>query len=132
MVWALCESNSESLLIGTFLGIDRLDYRTGQFTHLLGDTCVKAIYEDADGILWIGTYLHGLIKLNPGTGEKSVFQHDPDDPASLSNNNVEAIYESTLNGRRILWIGTRRGLNKFNPLNGEFIPFSPDSMPMGI
>ncbi|MCK4530045.1 MAG: hypothetical protein KAU44_02625, partial [Candidatus Marinimicrobia bacterium] len=56
-----------------------------------------------------------------------VFQHDPDDPASLSNNNVEAIYESTLNGRRILWIGTRRGLNKFDPVNGEFIPFSPDS-----
>jgi len=127
VVWALCESNSGSLLIGTFLGIDRLDYRTGQFTHLLGDTCVKAIHEDADGILWIGTYLHGLIRLNPGTGEKSVFQHDPDDPVSLSNNNVEAIYESALNGRRILWIGTRRGLNKFNPVNGEFIPFSPDS-----
>ena len=126
VVWALCESYSGALWIGTFLGIDRLDYKTGQFTHFLGDTCVKAIHEDQNGILWIGTYLYGLVKLNPETGEKSTYLHDPDDPASISNNNVESIYESDLYGRRILWIGTRRGLNKFDPVTGEFIPFEPD------
>ena len=126
VVWSLCESHSDALWIGTFLGIDKLDYKTGQFTHLLGDTCVKAIHEDANGILWIGTFMYGLVKLNPETGEKLSYLHNPHDPTSISSSFVESIYETNLKGRRILWVGTRRGLNKFDPVMGEFIPFEPD------
>ena len=124
-IWALCESRTGGLYVGSFIGIDWLDYVTDEFTHFLGDTCVQALHEDNQGILWIGTWLHGLIRYDPRTREQTSFLHDPDDPFSLSSNDVKSILESEIEGRRILWIGTRRGLNKFDPVQEKCIPLAP-------
>ena len=56
---------------------------------LSGDGPVQAIYEDQAGRLWIGTR-DGLNRFDPTTETFTRYVHDPDDPGSLSDNEVRA------------------------------------------
>ncbi|NIT61903.1 MAG: hypothetical protein GWN00_38605, partial [Aliifodinibius sp.] len=51
------------------------------------------------------------------------YRYAPGDPASLSNDVVQSIYEDQ---NRDLWIGTDEGLNKFDRSKEEFIRFQHD------
>jgi signal transduction histidine kinase/ligand-binding sensor domain-containing protein len=83
----------------------------------LSDDEITALYQDKDGVLWIGTGGGGLDKHVPSTGSEAEgldrenehfihYQHNPDDPQSLSSNAVSVIYQDR-NG--VLWIGTEGG-----------------------
>jgi two-component system sensor histidine kinase ChiS len=115
----------------------------------LSDDEITAIYQDRDGALWIGTGGGGLDRLVPSAPDKSPhsgqalseaegpvlseaegfdqeserfvhYQHDPDDPHSLSSNAVSVIYQDRAG---TLWIGTEDGgLNRF-------VPSAPDKSP---
>jgi ligand-binding sensor domain-containing protein len=63
--------------------------------------------------------------LNREAGHFSHFKHHPADLSTLSNNSVRVIYEDDSG---ILWIGTREGLNKFDPVTKKFRRYvhSPD------
>ncbi|RMF56476.1 MAG: hypothetical protein D6748_13430, partial [Calditrichaeota bacterium] len=83
------------------------------FSHLsiedgLSQSAVYALYQDSQGYVWIGTK-DGLNKFD---GYKfTVYQHDPFNPTTISNNYITAILEDS---RKILWVGTReKGLNQF-------------------
>ena len=82
-------------------GLDRLDPRTGIFSHFRYDAktpssissdLVRAILEDHEGTLWIGTH-GGLDRFDPKTGMFQHYQHDAKDSSSLSCNKVRALYE---------------------------------------
>jgi len=92
------------------------------------------IYQDREGVLWIGTFGGGLDQLITGDVSFSNYQHNPTNPNSLSNNNVRGIYEDQVG---ILWIGSDGGLDEFNPLTGEWKshkndPGNPDSLSENI
>jgi signal transduction histidine kinase/streptogramin lyase len=75
-------------------------------------------------MLWIGTFDGGLNKLDRKSGIFTVYQHDPDDPTSLSSNEVRAILEDQAG---ILWVGTNYGgLNLFDPRTEQFIHYQHD------
>jgi len=70
---------------------------------------IYTMCEDRAGALWIGTIGGGLSRMSQGDREKGIFthyQHDLDNPASLSHNNVNTIFEDQSG---VLWIGTRGG-----------------------
>src|SRR5690606_13222189 len=74
---------------------------------------VSAIIEDPDRNLWIGTEGGGINFYNIKTGLFEYYQHDENNPNSLSTNNVKSMIR-TRNGD--FWIGTHDGgLNFFNP-----------------
>jgi len=92
-------------------GIDRLDPRSGKFTHFLhsdkdsfshNGAAVNAILKDRQGLVWIGTDA-GLECLDEKTGKFTHFLHDSGNPNSISSNNIRAIYEDRKGN---LWIGT--------------------------
>ncbi len=78
---------------------------------------VRAILEDREGFLWLGTY-NGLVRLDPRTGTFTQFRHDPDDPHSLSDDFVWSLYEDPEGGETVprpyLWVGTHGGLNRLD------------------
>jgi signal transduction histidine kinase/AmiR/NasT family two-component response regulator/streptogramin lyase len=137
-VYSLYEDSQGVFWVGTFGGgLDRLDRKTGKFTHYksnprdpqsLSHNNVRVIYETAPGVLWIGTYGGGLnIREDPKSNNRVSFRHyknNPNDPASLSHNNVRSIYK----GRSgILWIGTDGGgINKFDPKMRKFVHYRAD------
>ena len=84
----------------------------------LSDDRVYAIFEDNEGILWIGTYGGGLNRFDKNTGEFFAYKNDPDDPTSISENKIIAIAEDE---NFNLWIGTYGGgVNRFNREENNF------------
>ncbi len=87
---------------------------------------IKCIYQDHKGILWIGSF-DGLIKY---FGESyNVYAAKHDDTNSLSHNIVTSICEDRDSN---LWIGTRNGLNIFNPKTEKFKTFYKDEKNDGL
>ncbi len=123
------------LWIGTERGLNRFDSQTERFTHYLNDPTnvsslshnrIRAIIADTSGDLWIGTNGGGLNKLtrplSSGNQEAApIFEryvNDPNDPSSLSHNQVYTLCAERSGG---IWIGTiGGGLNKFDPNNSTF------------
>ena len=79
----------------------------------LSDNNVYAIYEDRNGVLWVGTGQGGLDRFDRQSETFTHYQNDPNDPHSLSNNYVTGIGEDQAG---TLWVGTYGGgLNQLLP-----------------
>ena len=120
----------ERLWVGTESGLDRWD--TGGFVHFsadpadpesLSDDRVRAILEDDDGALWVGTSGGGLSRLDPATGRFERFRHDPDAEASLAHDQVRALLLDA-DGR--LWVGTSGGLDLLDRSRRGFVHYRHD------
>lgn len=90
---------------------------------------VLGVLQDQQGFMWFAT-ADGLARYDGY--EFKVFQHDPQNPNSLSHNNTFALIE-TRDG--LLWIGTDPGgLNVYDPKTEQFVvyqhdPQNPNSLP---
>lgn len=109
-------------LFFSFLG----NGQTERFSHLTTDDGLpentgQAILQDKDGFLWIGTQ-NGLVRYDGY--EFIIFQNQPDDSTSLSNNFIQSLFEDR---DGYLWVGTRSGLNRYHPRQNYFERFFPDS-----
>ncbi|MFV0389436.1 MAG: two-component regulator propeller domain-containing protein [Pyrinomonadaceae bacterium] len=101
---ALLVTKDNTVLIGTQRGL--VKYRNGKFEPILSETQpitdhIRSIYEDARGILWIGTYDSGLIRVNAGKITR-ITAND-----GLFNSNVFCTLEDH-NGW--FWINTNNGI----------------------
>jgi len=127
---SICADQTGNLWIGAEDGLSRFNRTSEVFTHYQRDTAtwksasfrnIISVYEDRLGVLWVGTLGAGLFRLirdDDGLTIFEQFQHDPDDPRSLSGNLVRAIYEDRSG---VLWIGTQdHGLNRFDRASGTF------------
>ena len=70
--------------------------------------------QDNRGFIWIGT--KGGLSRYDGNNVTNFF-HNENDSASISNSQIECLYEDNLHN---LWIGTYFGLSKYNPLKKDF------------
>jgi ligand-binding sensor domain-containing protein/signal transduction histidine kinase len=128
VVHSVYEDRSGVLWVGTHGGLSKQDRTAHRFklyqqgANGLSDNLVQAIFEDRSDALWIGTFAGGLDRLDRNSESLVVYQHNPDDPASLSSNDVRAIFEDR---EGILWIGTDWGLEQFDPQVEAFI-YYPD------
>jgi len=82
----------------------------------LNVSAVKAIYEDSDGIIWIGTATGGLNRLDPASGTFSYLLSVPGNPHSLTGNSLYAIFEDRAG---MLWAGSYTGLNRVDRATGK-------------
>lgn len=131
-VYSILEDRRGFLWVSTRgSGVHVLDRRSGAVTNYhhtpedstsLPDDFIYTIVEDRAGSLWFGTFTSGLARMGlDSSGHPSgifqLFQYDPYDPATLSNNTVLTIHEDR---QRTLWIGTGGGgLNRLVPSADE-------------
>lgn len=98
-------------------------YHNPEDSNSLGSSNIKSLYEDREGVLWIGTRDRGLNRYNRATDNFTVFEHNPKDRKSLSENFVRKIFEDRSG---TFWIGTAGGLNKMDRENETFTPYQYD------
>jgi PAS domain S-box-containing protein len=129
----LCSGVVQRLLIdhrgtlwaATWDGLCRFDPLTQQFTTYKPDPKTRglnyyAIAEDPQGNLWLGGNL-GLHRFDPNTDQFTVYSHKSDDPHSLSDNRVAAIYFDRAGS---MWVGTQNGLDTFVPRTSTFAVYN--------
>jgi len=126
--------------VGTNAGLDRLNQETGEFIHYehkdndptsLSYNVVRSLYEDHQGVLWIGTGFPflplkggGLNRFDRKTGTFTRYMHDPNNPHSLINDKIRAIFEDS---RGVFWIGTQGdGLHIMDRKTGSFTRLTYD------
>jgi signal transduction histidine kinase/ligand-binding sensor domain-containing protein/CheY-like chemotaxis protein len=89
----------------------------------LGNRPITYIYEDKEGIIWIGTSGGILNKFNSRTSEFTQFRIGLEDINLINSNYIRCIYEDK---DGLLWIGTQlTGLYKFDKKTGKFTSIIP-------
>ncbi|MBE7473521.1 MAG: response regulator [Anaerolineales bacterium] len=126
-ITSLFIGSAGELWIGTESSLDRFDGQT--FTHYVNDPRdpgslnngpERRVAQDAQGVIWTGTYGGGLSRLD---GQRFThFRHDPQNPDSPAIDNISSIVPDPKGG---LWLGVHgKGLDYFD---GEhFAHFPPD------
>src|SRR5690606_16307567 len=91
---------------------------------------IRALYQDKDNNLWIGTLGGGLNILDIKGDKFYYYKNNPNDKSSLSDNSVSAIY---MDREGFIWVGTwGGGLNRsINPVKNlskiKFINYTINS-----
>jgi signal transduction histidine kinase/ligand-binding sensor domain-containing protein len=130
-VWGILQDSRGFLWFATRDGLSRYDgYKCTNFRHQGAGTVshndIWAVYEDRAGTLWVGTFGGGLNKFDRATQTFTYYRHDPQNPKSLSDDHVRAIYEFS-DEPGILWIATYGGgLNRFDPKEEIFTHYRHD------
>jgi two-component system sensor histidine kinase ChiS len=87
--------------------------------HGVGTAPITAILVSASGKVWIGSDGEGLMALDPATGKLVRHRSVLDDPGSISDDHITALFEDRAKN---LWIGTANGLNRMDP-SGRLIRY---------
>lgn len=127
-VRAVSESRSRpgQVWIGTFGGLDLLDRKSGRISHFRHrsdpddgppSNLIRAVLEDSQGRLWVGTHDAGLANLDLNSGKWIRFRH-----SFGRTNTIRCLFEDRTG---VIWIGTLgAGLSRFDEPSGDFITYS--------
>ena len=122
-IYSLFKDRSGSLWIGCEEFLDKFDPITETFTHYRIDTKdahgetapVTHISQDHIGMLWLATS-RGLYRFDPSNGRTIRYRHDPNNPFSLSSDEINATGEDKTG---TFWVGTSEGLDAFDRDTGK-------------
>jgi signal transduction histidine kinase/ligand-binding sensor domain-containing protein/ActR/RegA family two-component response regulator len=119
-VYAVYSDPKDVLWICSGQGLTRFDRKLNHLSvyrhdpdreDSLSDNNVLSIFEDSNGVLWIGTLLGGLNRLDRGTSRDhfSHFKYEHGNAESIGANSVNQIIEGP---RGSLWLGSmQRGIS---------------------
>ncbi len=122
-IYSLFKDRSGSLWIGCEEFLDKFDPVTDTFTHYRIDTAdaqgetvpVTNISQDHTSMLWLST-VRGLVRFDPSTGRIIRYRHDPNNPSSLSSDQIRTTGEDR---EGAFWVGTSEGLDAFDRDTGK-------------
>jgi PAS domain S-box-containing protein len=135
-------ADDKILWIGTDGGLNRFDRISRRFVRYQHDEnnsdsishdTIWNIYgelsKDGKSVLWLCT-AGGLDRFDTASGKFTHFRHDPNNPDSLSQNNVYSIIPV---GDGTFWVGTHGGgLNRFDPAQKTFVSYQAAKTPQSI
>lgn len=127
IVTALAIDDQGKIYIGSADGLNIIDPATEQVAAVmtsseLGSPSGSNLLHDLDlddhGNLWIGMALDGLARFNLESGAIAYYNHQENDPYSLSSNRVKRLLTDS-SGR--VWVATYGGgINVLDPQSGRF------------
>ena len=107
---------------------------TAHFRHVAGshgslaNDNVRAILQDSDGHLWVGTEA-GLDMLDRAARAFTHYRHRDGDPGSLTDSYIMSLYQDA---HGLLWVGTRvGGVDRWNPRSWNFGSHRPNGWRIG-
>ena len=131
-IFSIYEDQSGTLYIETQSGtFHKYNPRLESFQVVIKDSLnldqakvssVGALLQESSGIRWTGGLSKGtgLERLDTKTGQSTIFNHDPSDPLSLSDDKVYSVYRDRSGN---LWVGTFSGLDKLDEQTGKFFHY---------
>jgi signal transduction histidine kinase/DNA-binding response OmpR family regulator/streptogramin lyase len=141
-VLSIYEDKTGILWMTTDAGFSRFDPNNDTFVNYqhdendpnsLSENDIYSLYQDDNGILWIGTYGGGLNKFDPKTETFIHYQHDENNLNSLANDSIWKVYGDNEG----IWVATEGGLDHYDPKSDRFIHYqhdktNPDSLSIDL
>ncbi|MBT1687633.1 hybrid sensor histidine kinase/response regulator transcription factor [Dawidia soli] len=124
---AVFMDSEKTIWVATAHGLNRFDRDLETFESIDlvrakgGRNYISAIAEDGRKNLWIGTF-GGLKKLNKTT--KTLEDASITETISIAN---EAVYSLYIDNEGKLWVGSKSGLSRFDPVSRKILPL-PDAI----
>ena len=107
--------------LATTTGLWKVNPHTYKAEHIpldLPDEALVSLIEYGNGILWIGTEHHGVLRYDIRARRViNHFQSLPEDPEGLNYNVIYSFLEDRFHN---LWIGTFNGVSRINPAAQKF------------
>jgi len=101
------------------VGARQVRFRTYTPSDGLSQATARALVQDRDGFVWIGTQ-DGLNRFDGYTFR--VYKHDRSDPTTLSHNHIWALLADPDGS---VWIGTQAGgLDRYDPAHDRFVAYA--------
>ncbi|MBE0684872.1 MAG: response regulator, partial [Anaerolineaceae bacterium] len=131
VVNAIIQDQLGFMWFGTQDGLNRFDGKEIKiFKHdpdYEGSICnnlIQSLYEDSQGIIWIGTFGGGLNRYDPKKEEFYCYLPDSENPHSINHPTVSQITQAD---DGTFWLGTNGGgLNHFDPVSETFVAYQHD------
>ncbi len=112
------EDRSHVLWVATYRsGLHRYVRRQDAFTRYWTNSPVHAILQDHHGAVWIGSLNKGLWRFAADGTLLKQHRHESHNPQSLSNDNVQALYEDA---QGEMWLATGAGVNRMHLASERF------------
>jgi signal transduction histidine kinase/ligand-binding sensor domain-containing protein len=128
------EDEAGTLWVSGGGGLSRFDRNRDRFVPFRPNPKVPVSAADSDvrivtldrttGLLWHGTWNAGVHVVNRSTGAGGFYANDPNDASSLSSNELADIFQDRHGD---LWVGTFRGLNRFDRKTQTFRRYLHDA-----
>ncbi|MDO3640666.1 two-component regulator propeller domain-containing protein [Mucilaginibacter sp. L3T2-6] len=132
-ITSITEDNEGMLWLGTEGGLVQFNPVTGAaktYVHngknSISDNFINTVFKNSDGNLYIGTHGGGLDLFDLKTRTFTNFNHQPNNPASLVNNNVFAITQGKF---KKVWLATENGLDLFDEVKHTFTKYTSEDQP---
>lgn len=129
-VYDILQDQDGWLWLTSSSGLFQFDPQSGDFqSHALkiypaeeGSPAIWSIAQDADGYLWLGHQTSGVSRYDPSSRGVEYFHHAPQNPHSVSQNDVRKVY---VDGSNRVWVGTHgSGLNRFDRETQSFVRYA--------
>lgn len=82
---------------------------------------IHVLMRDKKGMLWIGLFAGGINVYDGASGRVKQYKHDENNVHSLNSDNVFSMFEDKEGD---IWIGTDRGLSRYDATTGQFINYT--------
>ncbi len=102
------------------------EFKIADWPQASEENYIFALAEGNADLLWVGTQF-GLLRFTINNAAVEIFQHDPGQQSSLSNNRVHAVLPDPLQPERYIWAATfGGGLNRLDQQTAEFEHFTTE------
>jgi signal transduction histidine kinase/AraC-like DNA-binding protein len=98
-----------------------INISTKSFPNKLKSNRVVSFSEDSKGIIWIGTFLAGLASYDLEKNSLKHYDNEKFQSFQLQNGNIRKVI---VDSRDNVWLGTRKGVYKFNPKDDSLISYN--------
>ncbi len=122
-VLAFYSGNDSALYLGTSNGLFKKNLKNGTIKNYGIKSSVIHLDKDNKGNLWFTTFGDGAYKLQLSSETLTQYKHSATTENSLSN---DSGYVAYVDRAQNIWIGTRNGLDKLDPVTGSFQHFRND------
>jgi Signal transduction histidine kinase len=103
-------------------------YDADGFTQIIEGKYIFEIIEDSKSNIWIATRSSGIYRFSQDSVIKN-FKHNPNDPNTIPHNQIRSFAEDNYGN---IWIGTFRGLCRYNPATETFTTYTRNGLPGGL